>query len=110
MNFDHVFESATRDHKTLLEVDFTNQVEKQKAFGALKTSHDALTRDVSQCAFQGGRSKRKQWGDVQKELAELLDEGRSVVEAEEAKGADLPEKVERRYQRLHSRIVRLAEM
>jgi hypothetical protein len=110
MNVDIVIESAARDHKALLEVDAADKAGQTKAFAALKESMAELTRDMAQLAFQGERSKRKQWAELQKEIENLLDEGRGVLEADgnPAPEGDWAEKVDRRYQRMGSRIARLA--
>ncbi len=110
VNVETVIESAARDHKALLATEAGNKEELQKAFAALKDSLDSLTRDVAELAFQGGRSKRKQWADIQKDIADLLDDGRSFLEKSEpaAPDADLSEKMDRRYQRIQSRIIRLS--
>lgn len=106
MNFNTVIESATTNHKALLTVNGDKQ-EQEKALSALRASLDALNRDVAQAAFQSDRSKRKQWGEIQKGIAELLDEARNVCEVGAA-DADDSEKIERRYQRMHTRIVKLS--
>jgi hypothetical protein len=110
MNVDTVIESAARDHKALLGIDATDKAGQTKAFESFKESIAALTRDMAQMAFQGERSKRKQWAELQKEIADLLDEGRGVMEAEERlmPEGNWEEKVDRRYQRMGSRIARLA--
>jgi len=109
-NVDNVIETVAMDHKALLAVNVADKTEQAKAFEALKESHAALMRDVAQMAFRGERSKRKQWAELQKEITDLLEEGRGVVEAEEgmAPEGNWEEKLDRRYQRMGSRIARLA--
>jgi len=107
MNVDSAIESAAKEHVALVTAPAANKDEQARAFSALKATLETLTRDVEQIAFQGERSKRKQWAEVQKEISDLLKEARGVLEAEEAEPV-AAEKVERRYQRMQARIARLA--
>jgi hypothetical protein len=109
MNFDKAIEVATRDHQALFAVDPQNRPELEKAFGVLKTSLDALSKEVAERAFQDGRSKRKQWGEIQKQLTDFLDEGRSRVEREPSEPVDLSGKIDQRYSRLHQRMIKLSD-
>ena len=107
MSFDTAIESATRDHKALYEIDPQNQPEMQKALGLFKSSMDNLSKAVAERAFQDGRSKRKQWGEIQKQLTDLSDDGRELAEREEPVDAEMAAKIDVRYQRIHSRLVNL---
>jgi hypothetical protein len=107
VNLDTGVENAARDHKALLAVAAGDKPEQAKAFKALDHSLDALSRDVAEQAFQGERSKRKQWAEIQKEIADLLEAGRALLEEAEAPEGNRAEKIERRYQRMQSRVTKL---
>ena len=106
MNLSALIDTAATNHKALLATN-GDKLEQQKALGALRTSIDALNRDLAQAAFQSDRSKRKQWGEIQKGIAELLDEASAALELapEDVEPAD---KIERRYQRIQTRIGKLS--
>jgi hypothetical protein len=107
MNVDTVIESAARNHKALLAVDVSDRAGQELAFTGFKESLEALMRDVAHKAFTGERSKRKQWAEVQKELGDLLNEARAAVDEGLPPEGNWEEKMDRRYQRMGSRIARL---
>jgi hypothetical protein len=109
MSFDKAIEAASRDHKALFAIDPQNKPELEQAFGSLKTSLDALGKEVAERAFQDGRSKRKQWAEIQKQLTELLDDGRSHVDREAATPTDMSAKIDLRYSRIHQRMNKLSD-
>jgi hypothetical protein len=109
VHFDKSIENALRDHIALFAVDPLNRTEMQEAYGSLKSSLDVLTKDAAESAFQGSRSKRKQWGEIQKELTDILDDGRCLAENEDSKLRAMSDKINTRYRRIHSRMIKLLE-
>lgn len=108
MNVDTVIESAARDHKAFLMVDATDAAARKGAFEAVKNSIEALLRDVAHVAFKGERSKRKQWAELQKEIGDFLTEAKTALEEGTVPEGNWEEKLDRRYQRMQSRIARLS--
>src|SRR3954465_8215063 len=104
MNIEKVIGDAARDHKALLTLDPANKTERSQALAALQSSIDALNRDLAQLAFQGGRSQRKQWMEIQKQVGDFLDDGKAALEHEEPTPAEALEKIDIRYQRLQTRV------
>jgi hypothetical protein len=109
MNLDKAIETATRDHQALFAVDPQNKPELERAYGVLKSSLEALNKDVAERAFQDGRSKRKQWVEIQKQFTDLLEEGRHLIEGEGDKYRAASGKIDNRYSRIHLRITKLAD-
>ncbi|MDB6111487.1 MAG: hypothetical protein JWR69_3237 [Pedosphaera sp.] len=109
MSFDKAIEAASRDHKALFAIDPQNKPELELALGTLKASLDGLSKEVAERAFQDGRSKRKQWADIQKLIADLLDDGRSYVEREPSAPTDMSAKIDVRYSRMHQRMTKLSD-